>query len=270
VRAVFQLKFGLSFPNAGPADRLVAAGQAAEASGWDAVFFWDHIQLVRAMNLDLHDPWVLLGALAQTTSRVRLGAIVTPLPRRRPWKFAREVITLDHLSHGRVIVGAGLGFPPDSDFAVFGDEADERIRGAQLDEALTLAAALWSGEDVAFHGEHFQADARFSPVPVQRPHPPVWIACSWPKRAGVVRARRWQGIVPISAEGEPLSPAAIAELVAALGPVSDGFDVVAALAPGHSAADYERAGATWLIESRWPDGDWFAELEAAAARGPDA
>ena len=94
------------------------------------------------MNLELHDPWVLLGALAQTTSRVRLGAIVTPLPRRRPWKFAREVITLDHLSHGRVIVGAGLGFPPDADFEVFGDEADERVRGAQLDEALTLVAAL--------------------------------------------------------------------------------------------------------------------------------
>jgi alkanesulfonate monooxygenase SsuD/methylene tetrahydromethanopterin reductase-like flavin-dependent oxidoreductase (luciferase family) len=270
VRPVLQLKYGLSFPNAGPADRLVAAGQAAERSGWDAVFFWDHIQLVRAMALDLHDPWVLLGALAQTTSRVRLGAIVTPLPRRRPWKFAREVITLDHLSHGRVIVGAGLGFPPDADFEVFGDEPDERIRGAQLDEGLALAAALWSGEDVAFKGEYFQADARLLPTPVQRPHPPVWIACSWPKPAGIVRARRWQGIVPISAAGAPLAPSDIAEIVTALGPVPDGFDVVAASWPEYSAADYERAGATWLIESRWPDEDWFAELEEAAARGPNA
>lgn len=246
----------------------MAAGQAAERSGWDAVFFWDHMQLVRAMALDLHDPWVLLGALAQTTSRVRLGAMVTPLPRRRPWKFAREVITLDHLSGGRVIVGAGLGFPPDSDFAAFGDEADERVRGAQLDEALTLSAALWTGEDVAHRGEYYEADARFLPTPVQRPHPPVWIACSWPKRAGVVRARSWQGIVPITIDGEPLSPDGIAEVVAAVGPVPDGFDVVAARWPGHTDADYERAGATWLIESRWPDGDWLAELEAAAERGP--
>jgi alkanesulfonate monooxygenase SsuD/methylene tetrahydromethanopterin reductase-like flavin-dependent oxidoreductase (luciferase family) len=220
------------------------------------------------LGLDLHDPWVLLGALAQTTSRVRLGAMVTPLPRRRPWKFAREVITLDHLSHGRVIVGAGLGFPPDADFEVFGDEPDERIRGAQLDEGLNLVSALWSGEDVVHGGEHYQADARFTPLPVQRPHPPVWIACSWPKRAGMVRARSWQGIVPISADGEPLAPRTIAEIVDALGPVPDGFDVVAAWAPGYSVADYERAGATWLLESRWPDGDWFAELEASAANGP--
>jgi alkanesulfonate monooxygenase SsuD/methylene tetrahydromethanopterin reductase-like flavin-dependent oxidoreductase (luciferase family) len=268
VRAVLQLKYGLSFPNAGPADRLVAAGQAAERSGWDAVFYWDHIQLIRAMALDLHDPWVLLGALAHTTSRVRLGAVVTPLPRRRPWKFAREVTTLDHLSHGRVIVGAGLGFPPDDDFAAFGDEADERIRGARLDEALSVAAALWSGDDVSYHGEHFHADARFAPVPVQRPHPPVWIACSWPRRAGVGRARRWQGIVPISMEGEPLPPAVIAEIVAALGPLPESFDVVAAQAPGYTAADYESAGATWLTESRWPVGDWLSELEAAAANGP--
>ena len=192
--------------------------------------------------------------------------MVTPLPRRRPWKFAREVITLDHLSHGRVIVGAGLGFPPDADFAVFGDEADERVRGAQLDEALVWRPPCGAAKTSSHRGEHYEADARFLPVPVQRPHPPVWIACSWPKRAGVVRARQWQGIVPISIDGEPLTPSGIAEIVAALGPVPDGFDVVAARAPGYSVADYERAGATWLIESRWPDGDWFAELEAAAER----
>jgi alkanesulfonate monooxygenase SsuD/methylene tetrahydromethanopterin reductase-like flavin-dependent oxidoreductase (luciferase family) len=262
------LKYGISFPNSGPAARLVAAGQQAERSGWDAVFFWDHIQLVRAMNLELHDPWVLLGALAQTTSRVRLGTVVTPLPRRRPWKFAREVTTLDHLSGGRVIVGAGLGFPPDADFAAFGEIVDERERGARLDEALSVATALWSGEDVAYEGAHFRADARFLPTPVQRPHPPVWIACTWPRLAGVARARRWQGIVPISVEGEPLPPAGIAEVVEALGPRQAGFDVVAGWGPGQSAADYERAGATWLITSRWPDGDWLDQLEEAAARPP--
>jgi alkanesulfonate monooxygenase SsuD/methylene tetrahydromethanopterin reductase-like flavin-dependent oxidoreductase (luciferase family) len=270
VRAVLQLKYGLSFPNAGPVERLIAAGESAERSGWDGVFFWDHIQLIRALRLDLHDPWVLLGALAHATSRVRLGALVTPLPRRRPWKFAREVTTLDHLSQGRAVVGAGLGFPPGDDFAAFGDEHDDRIRGARLDEALTLAAALWTGDDVWHHGDHFRADARFSPVPLQRPHPPVWIACSWPKRAGVARARHWQGIVPISEEGEPLPPAAIAEVVDALGPIPTDFDVVAAWSAGYSVDQYERVGATWLIESRWPEGDWLAELEAAAARDPHA
>ena len=220
------------------------------------------------MALEIHDPWVLLGAIAHATTRIRLGTMVTPLPRRRPAKFAREVTTLDHLSNGRVIVGAGLGFPPDDDFAAFGDAPDERTRGAQLDEALDIAAALWSGAPMAFHGQHYHVEACFSPPPVQRPHPPVWIACSWPRRAGLARARKWQGIVPISADGKPLVPAVIAEIVGALAPAPSGFDVATARAPGHPVADYERAGTTWLIESRWPDGDWFAELEAAAARGP--
>src|SRR5262245_27138592 len=132
------MKYAISTPNMGRPTDLVALAVAAEAGGWDGVFLWDHLQLVRAMTLDVLDPWVVLGAMAQATARVRLGALVTPLPRRRPWVVAKHVTTLDHLSGGRIVVGVGIGFPADAEFGAFGEETADRLRGDLLDEGLDV------------------------------------------------------------------------------------------------------------------------------------
>jgi len=112
------MRFGISVPNAGEATQLVDLAVTAERSGWDGFFLWNHLQLDAVSRPPMHDPWVLLGAIAARTSRVRLGTMITPIPRRRPWKLAKEITTLDHLSAGRVIVGVGLGVPADAEYGL--------------------------------------------------------------------------------------------------------------------------------------------------------
>jgi alkanesulfonate monooxygenase SsuD/methylene tetrahydromethanopterin reductase-like flavin-dependent oxidoreductase (luciferase family) len=266
------MKFALSLPNAAPPARLIEIAVAAEESGWDGVFLWDHIHLLRALRLDVHDPWVVLGAIAYATDRVRLGALVTPLPRRRPQKFAKEVVTLDHLSAGRVVVGIGLGYPPDDEFDMFGEDGSIARRAAMTDEALEVVTALWTAEPVRHDGAHYYVDAELRPAPVQRPRPPIWVACQWPARGSFRRALRWDGVMPIFIDGASIGPEVVREVVteAATHREEPGraFDIVVSWDPAHSVAEYEEAGATWLIESRWPEGDWLAELDAAARRGP--
>jgi alkanesulfonate monooxygenase SsuD/methylene tetrahydromethanopterin reductase-like flavin-dependent oxidoreductase (luciferase family) len=139
------MRAGVSIPPFTDAATLVALGVEAERAGWDGVFFWDHVVWEPESRHDVHDPWVLLGAVAAGTERVRLGTLVTPLARRRPWVVAKHVTTLDHLSHGRAVLGVGLGEPPDADFADFGDPGDPVHRGALLDEGLTLLDGLFRG-----------------------------------------------------------------------------------------------------------------------------
>jgi alkanesulfonate monooxygenase SsuD/methylene tetrahydromethanopterin reductase-like flavin-dependent oxidoreductase (luciferase family) len=260
------VKYALSLPNAGPPERLVSIAAAADSSGWDAVFLWDHLQLFRDLQLDLHDPYVLLGAFAQATTTVRLGAMVTPVARRRVATFAKEIVTLDHLSGGRAMVGVGLGFP-DDEFTGFGEPADMRRRAEITDEMLDVLPQLWSGEPVKYDGVHLHVDAHLRPPTVQQPHPPIWIGCLWPNPKAIERAKRCNGIVPINSDGGALAPAVFAEVVTAFGPMPEGFDFVASLGAGATAADYEALGATWFVESSWPAGDWLDELEQKAVSG---
>jgi alkanesulfonate monooxygenase SsuD/methylene tetrahydromethanopterin reductase-like flavin-dependent oxidoreductase (luciferase family) len=261
------MRFALSLPNAGPPGRLVEIAATADASGWDAVFLWDHLHLFREMRLELHDPWVVLGAIAAASRSVRLGTMITPLPRRRPQVFAKQVVTLDHLSGGRVIAGVGLGFPPDDEFAMFGEDPDDRVRAAKLDEALDVVTALWSGQPVDHHGPHYRASAQLLPPPVQRPRPPIWVAAQWPRRGPLERAHRYEGVVPIGADGQPADVDVVRQVAELVGP---GCEVAASWLPGNSVAEYAAAGATWLIESRWPVDRWLEELTAAAATDPHA
>src|SRR3954453_22699657 len=91
--------------------RLLAELAAeAEARGWDGFFLWDHIVYGAPVSAVL-DPWVAMAAMAMTTSTLSLGPLVTPLPRRRPQKVARETVTLDLLSGGGPGLGGGLGSP---------------------------------------------------------------------------------------------------------------------------------------------------------------
>jgi alkanesulfonate monooxygenase SsuD/methylene tetrahydromethanopterin reductase-like flavin-dependent oxidoreductase (luciferase family) len=261
------MRYGLSLPNVGPAADLVRLAASAEASGWDGVFLWDHLHLQKALRLDVLDPWVMLGAFAQATERVRLGALVTPLARRRPWKVAKEVVTLDHLSGGRAVVGVGLGTPPDDEFGAFGDPTDARERAVLLDDGLEVLAGLLTGEPFVHDGPRFHIDAHFLPAPVQRPRPPIWVAGVLPHRRPFERARRWEGVMPLSPE-ELMTPKQVQEVLAITGQ-RDGFDVVVTPHYDHTPAEYADAGATWLVSSAppWLDG-WRATLDALAGDGP--
>jgi alkanesulfonate monooxygenase SsuD/methylene tetrahydromethanopterin reductase-like flavin-dependent oxidoreductase (luciferase family) len=164
----------------------------AERSGWDGVFVEDYVMY--ADGLDTYDPWVALAAIAMATERVRLGTLVTPLPRRRPWKVAAEAMSIDHLSGGRMILGVGSGDPTAADMMPVGEQPDARIRGQMLDEALDVIDALWRGDEVHHEGTYYRLDGvALHPCPVQRPRIPIWVGGQYLRRRPRERALRWDG-----------------------------------------------------------------------------
>lgn len=260
------MRYGVSIPPFTDAARVVGWAREAEAAGWDGVFLWDHVQW--SLDVAPHDPWVLLGALAQVTERVRLGTLVTPLSRRRPHTVAKQLTTLDHLSGGRAVLGVGLGEPVDRDFADLGEEADRKVRAAMLDEALEVVDGLLRGP-VDHAGEHYRVRADFRPRPVQQPRPPIWVAGVSPHRRPLARARRWDGIVPIGGSEELTPEELVAYLALDGGAAPEGWEVVAHGKPGVPAGEYADAGVTWLFTSTWPAGDWEAEFDKVVRRGPE-
>ena len=226
-------------PFGDPAVLVELAGRA-EAAGWDGVFLWDHVV---AGGLPIVDTWTALSAIAASTSRIRLGPTVTPLPRRRPWIVARQASTVSRLSKGRLVVGVGLGSDESGDFSRFGEDTDLGARAARLDDGLATMRSLWSGE----------ADAG----PPEPHRIPVWVASSpAPPRSVVRRAASCDGIFPIGAA--TLSVDDVATLAARM-PRDRDFDLVVA---GNASHAWERpnpdgvdlealaaAGATWWLES---------------------
>ncbi|MGH2883313.1 MAG: LLM class flavin-dependent oxidoreductase, partial [Solirubrobacteraceae bacterium] len=213
---------------------LAELAQRAEARGWDGFFVWDHIRY-RAPVRAVADPWVTLAAIACATSELRVGPMVTPLARRRVHKLARETVTLDHLSGGRLTIGVGLGSDGSDEFGPFGDETDPRERARLLDEGLARLAKFWDGE--------------FEPVPIQRPRIPVWVASRWPSRRPLRRAARWDGLFPIELPG----PDELAVLVDEVRALRDGdggpFDFVIEASADEDLGPWEAAGATWVLNS---------------------
>jgi alkanesulfonate monooxygenase SsuD/methylene tetrahydromethanopterin reductase-like flavin-dependent oxidoreductase (luciferase family) len=254
------MRHAVSCVDAGDPAAIVDLAVAAEDAGWDGFFLWEH--LAAGMGGDFLDPWVLLGAAARATERIRLGTLVTPLPRRRPWVVAKQLLTLDHLSGGRAVLGAGLGFP-EAEFTDFGEDADGR-RGALLDEGLAIVAAACEHGTVDHDGEHLHVHSRVGPPSVQRPRPPIWLAAMAPHRRPLERAARYDGVVPIRASGEPLLPD---ELAAYVGD-APGIDVVAFHDDDGTAAEYADAGATWLVGGVEPGDDWMVRLRRVVAEGP--
>jgi alkanesulfonate monooxygenase SsuD/methylene tetrahydromethanopterin reductase-like flavin-dependent oxidoreductase (luciferase family) len=247
---------------------LVDLAAAAEQAGWDGFFLWDHIHF--EADVPFVDAWIALTAMAAATQRLRIGPLITPLPRRRPWKVARESVTLDHLSGGRLVLGVGLGIDFWHEFDGFGEPAtDDRIRAELLDDGIEIITRLWSGERVSYAGTRLRVDGvRFLPVPVQQPRIPIWSAVLWPPRANPIRrAARWDGVVPFNPAG--MTPEQVVELRARIDAArSDGSSYDVCLhGPRSRAREFADAGVTWYMDSLLPD-EPLAEVRRIVGEGP--
>jgi alkanesulfonate monooxygenase SsuD/methylene tetrahydromethanopterin reductase-like flavin-dependent oxidoreductase (luciferase family) len=295
------MRYGMSLPNVGPcADaRLVAElAHDAEGAGWDGFYLWDHVYW---SIFPVADPWIELAAVALATERIRIGTMVTPLPRRRPTKLARETVTLDHLSGGRFTLGVGLGVRA-QEWEQLGEESDLPTRGAMLDESLQIIEKLWRGEAVEHQGRYYTVDVRdpagfpgpvpFLPDALQTPRIPVWVAGRWPNKRPFRRGGRWDGIVPTSVPGEREQRLTPDELRACVDytlrhrETHQPLDVAiggctsdeGAEAARRHAQSYEDAGATWWLEDLSPfafgwnwQGEWpLARMRDHIRRGPPA
>ena len=273
----------IAVPNFGeePAG-LIELGVAAEEAGFDGFFLWDHIVFSnRDDGPPVIDPWLVLAVVAARTSRIRLGTMITPVPRRRPWQLARQTASLDRLSGGRLILGVGIGSPAYGDFGIFHEPSGDRARADMLDEGLAVLDGLWSGERFSYAGQHFTVDpVRFTPVPVQRPRVPVWVGGVLPATRPIARAARWDGVVPIRFARRSLIRPSVADIadvrerVTAARGSADGYDVVVwaevAARPADVpalAAPYQAAGATWWIETAKPEPDWWEGVTRRVAGG---
>jgi len=269
------MRYGFVIPG-GDVVELLELGEAIERAGWDGVFLAEYVYGV--------DPWVVLGAIAVRTERVLLGTLLTPPSRRRPWKLASELATLDRLSNGRAVVTVGLG-ALDTGFAAVGEETDRKLRAELMDECLDVMAALWSGSPFTYTGKHYQVkwDATWSFQPVQSPGVPVWAVALWPRSVSMERARRLDGVVPAkqSPSGEWIGIAPddvrairaqadekstsdrpfeiVIEGVTPIGDEAGGVEIV---------RPFAEAGGTWWIESMWDAPGGLDAVRARIAHGP--
>ncbi|GGU13927.1 LLM class flavin-dependent oxidoreductase [Lentzea flava] len=245
---------------------LCSLAVEAEAAGWDGFFMWDHVV---AQPL-VADPWVTLGAVAARTSRIALGPMITPVPRRRPWKLALEASTLQRLSSGRLVLGVGMGVP--RDYTSFGEPSDARSRAARFSEGVELVQELLSGEPVEHRGEVFEVSGvRFAPVEV-----PVWTSGIWPRKVPFLAAARASGLFPIIQDGSggfavasPEQAARMkADFVAAGGPADGDLAIWGGGARPSAAevSEYADAGATWLLLDGWKAS--LEELRSYVSAGP--
>ncbi len=277
------MKYGIAFPNGGLCDPRTLAEFAAlaEAHGWEGIFLEDYIVWQGHPEVPTYDPWIALAAMALRTKTIRLGTSITPLPRRRPWKVARETVTLDHLSNGRVILGVGLGDTSiDASLTHFGEVTDVRQRAKMLDESLDILIAAWSGESFSYQGEHYHLDeVRLLPKPLQSPRIPIWVGGAYPNRGPMKRAARHDGACLYKAAGGDFTP----DDVRALKRFIDGrrttvtpYDIV--LGGRHRAEDWEKdraliqslakAGMTWWVEYVPPQIGGLDDMRECITRGP--
>ena len=268
-----RMRYGFIFTGTDP-ELAVELGPLAEASGWDAFFVWEGIWAT--------DPWAVLAACAVVTERIRLGTMLTPVPRRRPWELAGQTMTVDRLSKGRVILSAGLGVPEDVEerFWIFEGDPGRRERAELLDEGLELMGHLWQGEPFTYEGEHFRAKRTETMLPpriVQQPRITTWVVGVWPRMKSMRRVARYDGWIPNYAppgaggidpdeQQRTYTPGIAAEAIAwiraereRLGFADRPFDVVQEGTTGGVDAEadaarvrpWAEAGATWWLESDW-------------------
>jgi alkanesulfonate monooxygenase SsuD/methylene tetrahydromethanopterin reductase-like flavin-dependent oxidoreductase (luciferase family) len=276
------MRYGLSLPNgAVDARTLVDFGTLAEQSGWDGVFLEDYIVYQNRQDVPTHDPWAILAGMALQTERIRLGTTVTALPRRRPWKLARETATVDHLSGGRLILGVGLGDANEPGIRQL-EVADPTKRAELLDEGLDVLAGLWSGKPFCYAGNHYRIEEiTFLPPPAQQPRIPIWVGGGYPLKGPMERAARWDGAClykhPPGENEPPMMPEDIRTLkrfVDDRRSAGAPYDIVVGGHSRDSNPEAERdhirsmaeAGATWWTE--WVPPDDATVMRDAVERGP--
>jgi alkanesulfonate monooxygenase SsuD/methylene tetrahydromethanopterin reductase-like flavin-dependent oxidoreductase (luciferase family) len=268
-----RVNYGFIIPKGDP--RTVAElAREAEEAGWDGAFYWDGISIG---EMDTYDPWVVMAAMAMRTRRVRIGAMLTPPARRRPWKLTQEKIALDHLSGGRLVLPVGLGALDDGGFGKVGEPTDRRVRARLLDESLEILTGLWSGEPFSYEGEHYRLEEMtFLPRPVQRPRVPIWVVGAWPSKKSMNRALRYDGLLAYTTRGE-VTPEDIREMKRYVEENRGGpFDIVwEGETPGEEGEraasivrPFAEAGITWWMESRWSPPNEPEDLRARMRQGP--
>lgn len=269
-------RFGLYLPNFGELAKpvnMIKLAKLAEENGWDGIFLWDHIPVEPSMAA--YDPWVLLTLIAANTETLRLGTTVTPLARRRPQKIAKEIVTLDYLSKGRVILGIGLGNK--KEFASYGEPFKPREVAEKLDECVEILRLLWSGEPVDYQGKHYRIKAQHLPTPVQK-QIPIWVGGNWPNKAPFRRAAKYQGVFPLKRDSyDGLTPEehmATLEYIKKHGGNLDDYDVVRSVySQGDPEKDkwmkkYEEAGVNWFLDCLDPWRGKDENLFERVKRGP--
>ncbi len=280
------MKYGINIPNFGwfgDIATLVDIAIEVEESGWDGFFLWDHMLVFKQddMVTKFVDPWIALAAIACQTNKIRLGPLITPLPRRRPWKVAREAVSLDHLSNGRLILGVGIGAPPDVEFDYFGENSDEKIRAQKLNESLDIISGLWSGKPFSYKGHYYQLEEMtFLPKPKQEPRIPIWVGGGVPNKAPFRRAASYDGVAPVHSRWpEPITPKLlndVLEIILSERRDLTNYDVVVCgeTTGKDSAKDREKidqwsqAGATWFLEDIHGLRAEIAELREGIRAGP--
>jgi len=224
------------------------------------------------------DPWIALAAIALETKRIRIGTLVTPIARRRPWKLARETVSLDHLSEGRLTLGVGLGDPAELEFAHFGENSENQVRAKKLDEGLDILVGLWSGEEFNYDGKYFKVQGvQFLPRSFQSPRIPIWVAGRWPRRRPFLRAARWDGVFPLGLSvGSKLNPdelRTVVNFVRTHRTDTSPYDVVATSGangnPDKAALSaYAAVGVTWWMEDMRRLRNSYDDLRSQIAKGP--
>lgn len=271
------MKYGFVLPEG---DARAAANLACEAeqAGWDGFFILDPIWGI--------DVWVSLAAAAMRTERIRLGPVLTPVSRTRPWQLASATATLDNLSNGRVILSVGLG---DTDeFIPFGEITDRKTRAELLDEGLEILTGLWRGQPFSYNGKHYKIETRYSPPPppIQQPRIPIWAVGAWPSQKSMRRALRYDGLLPQvlkPVEGTRLGAQRVelADLRAIRAYIAEhctnptSFDIVIeGDTPGDDkqeaariVTEWAEAGATWWLEAPW-DANTQEDVRKRIQQGP--
>jgi alkanesulfonate monooxygenase SsuD/methylene tetrahydromethanopterin reductase-like flavin-dependent oxidoreductase (luciferase family) len=273
------MKHGLflpAFDGLADAAKMADLAVLAEEEGWDGFFVWDHIRYPATVR-DILDPYVCLALMAAQTSRIILGPMVTPLIRRRPQVLARQAVTLDRLSRGRLVMGFGIGDDyPGGELACFGELTDAIERGRALNEGLSIFQGLVSGEEVNITGEFFKAhEVAFHPTAFRAEGIPVWTAGRWPNPAPIRRAARYQGMMVIQMTEPEQVDDLKAQLVGA-GADLEHFDIALwgqrdekmVYREDERYAQWAQAGVTWFLTGPGPFNLVYDEVREYVAAGP--
>lgn len=278
------MKYGVVLPR-GDARTAANLAHEAEQAGWDGFFVWEPVWGI--------DAWVSLTAAAMCTERIKLGTLLSPIARMRPWKIAGEAATLDNLSNGRVIISVGLG-ATDTDWAAFGEPLggtlDRKVRADMMDEGLDIMLGLWRGQPFSYDGKYYTVKPSTfmsPPPPVQQrndvPHIPIWMVGMHGSDKSMQRAIRYDGLLPTCKNAFDISVSEglavvrdMAAWVRANRQNASPYDIIVeGNTPGDAPAEAARivraqadAGATWWIEANWAAMDAIDKVFERVRQGP--